>query len=210
MELYCGLLTTPDGAPVVSLMAGYNGPIAKGEKVLAAVRRFGQPVADLVAPMSYSARQHMLDDMGAHGVRRYWKSGFVDKLPDSLLDLIVERAESRISPMSALVLFNMHGAAARVSATDTAFGLRGHQWDVDVISQWTDPADDARHVAWTRDAWKKVEPYAGRAIYVNHIAGDEPDRVKTAFGPNFSRLQKVKRQYDPQNIFRRNHNIAPV
>ena len=67
-EAYLALLTAPQGMPVVALILGYNGPIAEGEKVLAPARRFGKPIADLVGPMPYSARQKMLDDPNAtHG-----------------------------------------------------------------------------------------------------------------------------------------------
>ncbi len=210
MELYCGLMSAPDGTPVVAVLVGYNGPVAKGEQALADIRKFGPPIADMVAPMSYGARQHMLDAFSTPGIRRYWKSGFVNKLPDDLLDILVERTRPMISPLSAVVLFSVHGAASRVGPQDTAFGLRGHLWDADIISQWIDPADDARQVAWTRDFWKAIEPYAGKSIYVNHISGDEPDRVKSAFGPNFARLQQVKKTYDPGNMFRINHNIPPA
>jgi FAD/FMN-containing dehydrogenase len=210
LEFYSGLMSAPDGTPVVSILAGYNGPAERGEKALSDVKKFGSPVADMIGPMSYNARQHMLDASAVHGLRRYWKSGFVDELSDSLIDLLVARANQWISPMTTIVLFNMHGAAERVGPQETAFGLRGHLWDVDIISQWADPADDARQVSWERDAWNEIEPFAGKAIYVNHIAGDEPDRVESAFGPNFARLQQVKSKYDPDNLFKLNHNIPPA
>ncbi|HEY9466452.1 MAG TPA: FAD-binding oxidoreductase, partial [Vicinamibacterales bacterium] len=58
-ECYAALLTAPQGMPVVALLVGYNGPIADGERMFAPARRFGQPLADLVGPMPYAARQKM-------------------------------------------------------------------------------------------------------------------------------------------------------
>jgi len=60
------------------------------------------------------------------------------------------------------------------------------QWDFDIISQWTDPAEADQHVRWTRELWALTEPYTSGGVYVNHIAEDEPDRVHAAFGPNYA------------------------
>jgi FAD/FMN-containing dehydrogenase len=148
--------------------------------------------------------------MAPHGPRRYWKSGFVRDLSDDLIDVLVAHTSNLISPLSTIPIFNFHGQATRVAPEATAFRHRGHQWDVDIVSQWLEPAEDERQVKWTRDFWNDLEPFAGDTIYVNHIAGDEPDRVQTAFGDNFDRLRSVKRQYDPDNFFRLNHNIPPA
>ena len=76
-EAYAALLTTPDGVPAVALLLGYNGPLEAGERVLAPARRYGTPLADLVQPMPYVARQAMLDaGFSQHGPQRYWKSGY--------------------------------------------------------------------------------------------------------------------------------------
>jgi hypothetical protein len=207
-EAFAALLTSPDGDPITALLLGYNGDLDEGERVLAPARQFGTPIVDLVSPMPYVQRQTLIDDLGVHGIHRYWKSGFMPELGDDAIDLIVDRAETMTSPMSVVGLFYVHGVAARVDPSATAFGQRGEKWDFSIISQWTDPSLADEQVRWTRSYWSAAEPFA-TGVYVNHIAGDEPGRVHAAFGGNYDRLLSVKRQYDPNNLFRLNHNIEP-
>jgi FAD/FMN-containing dehydrogenase len=210
-EAYAALLTAPEGMPVAALILGYNGPIAEGEKVLAPARRFGKPVADVVGPMPYAARQRLLDEPNAtHGLQRYWRSAFTERISDGLIDLMVQGASSFSSPLSALLLFNMHGAATRVSPTATAFAARRPQWDFDAIGQWADAGQSAMHIAWVRDLWTKLELHLQGSAYVNHLAADDrPEKVRASFGENYARLRALKAKYDPKNLFRVNANIAP-
>jgi FAD/FMN-containing dehydrogenase len=211
-EAYAGLLTSPDGHPVAALILGYNGPIADGEKVLAPARRFGRPVADLVGPMPYGVRQTLLDEPNArHGLHRYWRSAFTPQLGDELIDALVDGASRFTSPLSALVFFSMHGAATRVPPTETAFAARRPVWDVDVIGQWSDGAESARHVGWVRSVWGTIEPYLEDSGYVNHLAEDDrPEKVRASYGENYRRLRELKKVYDPTNLFRANANIPPA
>ena len=126
---------------------------------------------------------------------------------DDLIEVISERGSDLISPMTAIPIFNFHGAATRVDPRETAFVHRSHQWDIDIVSQWLDPSEDDKQIDWTREFWSELEPFAGKTIYVNHISGDEPSRVESAFGKNFARLRQIKVKYDPENTFRLNHNI---
>src|SRR5262249_24990881 len=101
-EAYCGLLTSAQGVPVAALVAGYNGPVEEGGKVLAPAREFGRPVADLVGPMPYRARQCMLDEPNAtHGLQRYWRSAFTEQISDDLIGTLADAAASFSSPLSA-------------------------------------------------------------------------------------------------------------
>jgi len=210
-EAYAALLTAPQGMPVAALILGYNGPIAEGEKVLAAARRFGKPVADVVGPMPYAARQRMLDEPNAiHGLQRYWRSAFTEQISDGLIDVMVEGASNFSSPLSALLLFHMHGAATRVSPTATAFAPRRAQWDFDAIGQWAEGAQSPTHIAWVRALWSQLEPHLQGSAYVNHLAADDrPEKVRASFGENYGRLRTLKAAYDPKNLFRVNANIAP-
>ena len=210
-EAYAALLTAPQGMPVAALILGYNGPIAEGEKVLAPARRFGKPVADVVGPMPYAARQRMLDEPNAiHGLQRYWRSAFTEQISDGLIDVMVEGASSFSSPLSALLLFHMHGAATRVSPTATAFAPRRAQWDFDAIGQWAEGAESPTHIAWVRALWSELEAHLKGSAYVNHLAADDrPEKVRASYGDNYSRLRSLKATYDPKNLFRVNANIAP-
>ncbi|MDX2157559.1 MAG: FAD-binding oxidoreductase [Hyphomicrobiaceae bacterium] len=210
-EAYAALLTSPDGIPLAAMLLGYNGPIDQGERVLAPARKFGRPVADLVTTMPYGARQSMLDAPNAeHGLHRYWRSAFTDRLSDELIDAMVDGAARFSSPLSALFLFYLHGALTRVPTTATAFGARHAQWDFDAIGQWTNAAESAKHIAWIRDLWSCLEPHLQGSAYINHMSSDDrPEKVRASFGGNFQRLREIKSSHDPANLFRMNSNIQP-
>jgi FAD/FMN-containing dehydrogenase len=210
-EAFAGLLTH-DGAPVVAMILGYNGPMEAGERVLAPARQFGKPIADSVGPMPYSVRQTLIDDpLAKHGLHRYWRSAFTEQLSDALIDRMVQGAASFTSPLSLLGLFYVHGAAARVPATATAFAARRPQWDFDIIGQWTDAAESGDHIAWVRALWDRLEPELLGTVYINHLADDDrPEKVRASYGDNYARLRELKAVYDPMNLFRVNANISPA
>jgi hypothetical protein len=209
---WAALLNTPDGMPVVGLLMMYAGAIDEGERVLQPARSFGPPIADLVQPMPYVTYQSLLDaGFASHGLHRYWKSGYSDNLSDGCIDELANAGENLASPMSAIIVILMHGAAARVPADATAFGARRPQWDVDVVSQWSDPGDAGRQIAWTREVWRAIEPHTTGAAMINHIgAEDQPDRIRASYAGNYERLAAIKQRYDPTNFFRLNANIIPA
>ena len=211
-EAFAAMLTAPQGMPVVALLLGYNGSLEDGEKALAPARRFGNPIADLVGPVPYTARQTMLDAPNAeHGLHRYWRSAFTEQISDGLIEAAVDGAASFTSPLSALIFFYMHGAATRPLPTETAFAARRAQWDFAAIGQWADGTTSDRHVTWVRALWDRFEPHLLGKAYVNHLAADDrPEVVRASFGENYSRLRQVKTVYDPTNLFHLNANIPPT
>jgi FAD/FMN-containing dehydrogenase len=208
---WAALLNTPDGVPVAALLVVYIGPLEEGERVLGPARRFGQPLADLVQPMPYVAYQSLLDGgFATHGMQRYWKSGYDESLGDAGIDAIARGGENLLSPFSAIAVFLIHGAAARVHPGATAFGARKNQWDVNVITQWSDPSDSERQVAWTRKLWSSIEPHTTGATMINHLDAEaRPERIRASYSGNYERLAAIKRKYDPANFFRLNANIRP-
>ena len=205
------LMTSPEGEPVVAIIVSYIGDPRTGEAVLAPLRKFGSPLLDTIAPTSYVQLNTLFDAAVPYGgVQRYWKSSFLSELGDELLDIMIARSAKMLSPMSMVLFFHMHGAATRVDPKETAFGLRHDQWDYDVISQWSDPAETADHIQWTREFWTAVEPFATGEVYVNHLDAEEGARIRAAYSDNYGRLVALKNKYDPTNLFRLNQNIKPT
>ena len=207
--IFAALLNTPDGMPVIALLVGWFGPLDEGQQHLKPLHDFGTPLADLVAEIPYLQLQTLFDAATPHGLLRYWKSGNLQELRDDFIDVIVDQVTRQPSPYSFILFFHQKGVAARVDSAKTAFGLREDQWDFDIVSQWTDPADNQINIDWTRTFWSQVEPYT-KGVYVNHLGGeDEASRVRAAYGPNYDRLVALKTKYDPENFFRLNNNITP-
>ena len=205
------LMTSPEGMPVAVIVASYIGDIDEGEKVMLPLRKFGSPLADTIAPTSYVALNSLFDAAFPYGgMQRYWKSSFLKELGDDMIEVVLARSAKFLSPMSNVLFYHLHGAAARVDPDATAFGLRDDQWDYDVISQWTDPAETADHVQWTRDFWTAVEPFSTGEVYVNHLDAEEAVRIRGAYSRNYDRLVALKNRYDPTNLFRLNQNIRPT
>jgi FAD/FMN-containing dehydrogenase len=107
---------------------------------------------------------------------------------------------------------SLHGAPKEADVPPGAVGFRQAAFNVSVMAVWQDPALDAEQIAWAREGAAAIEPWSFRGGgYVNYMQADEPlERVRAAFGSEtFDRLQRLKRQYDPQNILHRNQNIPP-
>ena len=87
--VYAAAITTPDGTPVIALLPAYSGDdLEEGERLIAPLRQFGSPLADLVATTPYLALQQMLDAAAPFGQRSYWKSGFLRELPDTAKEVL--------------------------------------------------------------------------------------------------------------------------
>jgi hypothetical protein len=210
LATYYGLIHTPDGAPVTAIVTCYNGDLSAGEKVLAPLRRFGPPMMDAVAPIPFPQMQTLIDGAVPDGNQNYWKSAFLKDLNDSALETIVRYANEATSPMTAVLVEQYGGAAGRVGPQETAFGQRHVQYDLGILSQWADPKDSDRHIAWTRAFAAAMVPHGAGGYFLNFLGADEEDgTIRAAFGGNYDRLVEVKTKYDPDNFFRVNQNVEP-
>ena len=77
------------------------------------------------------------------------------------------------------------------------------------MRSWNTPVEDDTGIVWAREVYRATLPYATGVAYSNFLTAEETDRVKSAFGANYARLEQVKKSYDPLNFFRLNQNIPP-
>ena len=198
------------GATVLDLVVTYAGDPSTGEEVLRPLRAFGDPILDAVRPQPYTALQQTFDEGVPPGQRWYSKAHYLDALPDAALDTVVEHVDPLPGPFSMVYFEPMGGAIGRVDPSATAFPHREAAYGFHILTGWSDPDQDAEIMDWTRDVHAAMTPYANGGVYVNLLGSDEAPRVASAYGPNHGRLARLKAQYDPNNLFRENHNVEPA
>ena len=198
------------GKGMIALALIYAGEPTEGEPLIAPLRKFGTPLGEHVGVQPYVAWQKAFDPLLTAGARNYWKSHNFTTLADGLFDTVIAAMGTLPSPQTELFLGALGGAASRPAPDATAYAPRDAQFVMNVHGRWENLADDKRCIAWARDFFKAAAPFASGSVYVNFLTADEGERVRAAYGPNYDRLARVKRTYDPDNLFRMNHNIKPA
>jgi FAD/FMN-containing dehydrogenase len=211
LDTTVAFLNSPEGAPLVGIIAVYAGTVAEGERVLEPLRTFGSPAADLIQPMPYANAQSMVDNAVPIGDRYYWKSNFVPDLAPGLAAVLSDGAAAMPSPQSMILIFEIKGEIQRIAKHAMAFDHRDANFEMSIIGHWTDSAHDTANIGWARDVWTAAQPFVSPAVYANHMTADETqDRVRAAYGTEkYAKLAALKSTWDPTNFFRSNHNIAP-
>jgi FAD/FMN-containing dehydrogenase len=198
------------GTPAVTVVVCWSGEPAEGEGVLSPLRSFGPPLDDSIGLLPYLEWQRVPDAGFPRGHQHYWKSGYLRRLTDAAVDTLLAIAPTIPTPATGIGLQGLRGAAARVPIDATAFPHRAQQYDLLILTQWSDPARSDEHVGWTRSAFDALRPHLEDAVYVNNLGTEGAERVRSAYGPNHARLAALKRTYDPTNVFRLNQNVPPA
>ena len=208
LTIFGGLLHAPDGARIAALIVCDCG---SSEAALQSIKKFGRPIMDTIGSTSYEATNMMLDAGFPRGALNYWKSNFMAELSDQSIDTLVSQFTLCPSPLSALVLEHIHGAATRVAVDETAFPHRHEGYNCLIVSQWLTAAENTPNIGWARETYELLRPGFAAGRYVNYLGDDDSgqDAVAAAYGPNYQRLQTLKAKYDPANLFHLNQNIRP-
>jgi FAD/FMN-containing dehydrogenase len=195
---------------VVIIAVCCAGTVEEGERAVAPLRRFGEPLADLIRPTPYASHQALLDASVPHGLGYYWKSEYLRPLSDALIDTLVAHAWRVATPESYAAVFHMGGAVGREDPDGSAFEDRGATHAMTIDGVWSEPAAAGACIAWARGFWEAVRPHSTGRVYMNFLGEEGEDRVRAAYGTTkYERLRALKRKYDPTNLFRMNQNIVP-
>lgn len=208
-ELYTDfvMLHPPEGGgPVALINICYSGDARNADKVLAPLKKLGEPLANTVASVDYVAIQQSADNADPRSGGDYMKWGFTNEINDSLIQAIPEFFEPHPDRLSWMFFQQAGGAIARVNAGATAFAHRYASHALAVVATWNPGVDHAPHFSYVRNYWKELKPHT-RGFYTNEVADEAQSVVNANYQGNFDRLLKVKDEYDPTNLFRLNANI---
>ncbi len=189
----------------------YVGPVDEGEKVLRPLRDLGTPLLDFSGVMPYVEAQRAFDADYPDGLRYYWKSLNLTRLDEDAIERIVRHARQQPSPFSTTDLWHIGGAVKRAGPDESAFSGRDAAFLLSPEANWLDAADDEANLRWVRDFVADMAPFSDGSRYLNFAGFQEEgdDMIRASYGAQHARLQALKRQYDPGNLFRLNQNIKP-
>lgn len=219
ISIYAAFLTIPtepqfpeelQGKPVFALSPFYAGDLDAGRAAFQPLREFRKPLIDTVDVVPYVEIQQTTEQLFPWGPRYYWKSNYFTELPDELIYTLIEYFGSAPTPQTTVFFEHLGGAVSRVDASSTAYSHREPEFAITVSPAWTDPQMDDDLIAWARSFFEAVSPFSTGGVYVNVLSGEGDERIKAAFGDNYHRLVELKREWDPENIFRMNQNIPPA
>lgn len=210
LTAYAGLMSAPDGTPVVAIAACYCGDLDEGKAVLQPLREFGHPIMDMMDILPFVEMQKLGYQPGNAPTHHYWRSVVVDELPDALIDLMIDRTNLAASPLSGSFIQFMGGTAERLPDEGTAFAHRQRRYSLGIEAQWSGKGEGDQHIAWARDLAKALEPFSKPGHILNFLNDEGESANRASFGENYERLRAIKTRYDPGNFFHHNQNILPL
>ena len=197
------------GRPLCVVLTCWSGPEDGDASVHAWLREIGPVLGQFVQRMPYPVINTLFDELLPKGLHHYWKGQFGTDLSDAAIDVHVEYGAQIPCLETATLVFPVDGACHRVAPTATAYAYRDATFATGLGASFPDPADTERNVAWTRAYDAALRPFGMGGGYVNFLSRDDQASVRATYRGNYDRLVAVKRRYDPGNLFRHNHNIAP-
>ncbi|MGH8911405.1 MAG: FAD-binding oxidoreductase [Acidimicrobiia bacterium] len=196
------------GKPVVFGLLAYDGAVDAGERAVAAFRSLATPIVDMVGPIKYPElfmnEQEEFHPMGV-GHNMFMEGVGVDEA-----EIILEHLEASSAMMAVTQLRVLGGAVARVPVDATAFAHRNKRIMTNVAALYADPEQASVQEHWVEKLASALSQGDDDA-YVNFLDDGRAQGVATPYPePTWDRLRQVKSRYDPDNLFRRNHNIPPA
>jgi FAD/FMN-containing dehydrogenase len=195
------------GKPVLMGMLVDVGPIDQADGALAPFRALGEPYADTVRPIRYP---EIYEGEGPPVRYAAGTNFFADDLKPADAATILDQLDQSTAMMSAVQLRVLGGALARVPNDATAFAHRDRRLFVNIAAMYMDPGEKDTHDAWVA-ALADSLGNDGAGGYVGFLGEEDEATVRAAYpGQTWDKLRELKRRYDPDNLFRLNHNIPPA
>jgi FAD/FMN-containing dehydrogenase len=199
------------GKPVLAMLLAWLGDPGEAEAAIAPARQIASGGLDLVQPMPYTVFQTIVDPANQPGFLNYHRGMHLTGLPDDVVDAYVANGREIGSPVTQGVIFRNGGAIAEVGEDDTAVSDRAAPYMAHPIAAWSEDAQTAREMAWVEQFTEACAPARTGGVYLNFEPDTSEANVRAGFGDaKLERLRALKAQWDPENVFRGNHNITPA
>ena len=196
------------GQPFVAIGGPYIGSVEEGEERMKPFRELGTPLVDMSSPMPWLVAQKIFDEDYPKGRHYYWKSSYLTDLSDGAIDAVLDIADARPSPLTSIDIWSLGGAIANVSPDMSPLGHRKAPYAIGVECNWDDPAADDVNIAFGREAIEKLRPFSTGGSYMNFEDPDDATATAASYGDALARLQAIKHQYDPTNLFRSRRGLV--
>jgi FAD/FMN-containing dehydrogenase len=196
------------GKPIVMAFIAYAGPADEAERAIAPLRTLATPIADMVQPMAYPEMYQPAEE--DYHPTASARTMFIDGIDRRAAEAILSRLEVATASMAVTQLRVLGGAMARVPDDATAFAHRSRRIMGNVAAVYERPEEQPMHQAWVEGVSDELasDDLGG---YVGFLGDEGDERVRAAYpGPTWDRLAAVKAEYDPDNLFRLNQNVAPA
>ena len=216
---FFAFLTVPPGPPfpehlhnkkMCGVVWCYSGPLKKAEQIFKPIRSFKTPALDMVGPIPHPVVQSMFDGLLPPGLQLYWKADFFKTLSDEAIAQHVKHGSRLPTMLSTMHLYPVSGVTSRVKNTSTAWAYRDAKFAQVIVGIDPDPANKETITSWAKEYWTALHPYSAGGGYVNFMMDEGEGGVRSSYGKNYARLSKIKKRYDPSNLFRVNQNIKPA
>ena len=186
----------------------YAGDPAKFDELFKPVRALN-PLFEHVGEMPYPSVQSMFDGLFPPGFQWYWRGDFFKELNPELRAQHLKFGSNIPTPLSAMHLYPISGAASRVGPEETPWAYRDANYSGVFVGVDPDPANADKVTKWCKDYWEACHPYSSGGGYTNFMMDEGQERVKASYKHNYDRLAKIKAKYDASNFFSVNQNIKP-
>jgi FAD/FMN-containing dehydrogenase len=183
----------------------YTGEVEEGLHAIAPFRELAEPIVDMLGPMPYPEIYWPAPEPNALFTLR---SKFIDRIDERTAQIMLDQLHTSPAAIPIAEFRVLGGAMARVPTNATAFSHRSARVMASFIVQYENRDEHATYDAWVMKASAALDQ--GKGVYINFIGNEGKARLHDAY-PNatWERLAAIKAKYDPANLFRRNHNIAP-
>jgi FAD/FMN-containing dehydrogenase len=206
----CAMMTLPDGTKVIAVVGCFAGPLSEGEQVFAPFLAIDSPLDVQSEPMPYRAFTAKVAESSPSGFPNAVRSSLADRLSDELIGTLIRDYVEAPSHHTTVLIEPFGGEAGRVPSDETAFYHRDANFIVSILASWREESEAEANRTWANDLWQRSCPALSDATYVNFLDQDEAHRIPAAYGANYDRLRRIKKQYDPTNFFRSTWNILPA